>query len=123
MVLGHNGHAISADQLARGRFVGSGQVEQVVRSAAGLTLAHQVVVLGPADHLAAMGDGLHVILILVARLIQGILAKRQEEWLINQQDSRFQLKNVVRLFDFFCLSLCTSHTCRICHVFKRGFFS
>lgn len=101
MVLGHNGHAISADQLARGWFVGSGQVEQVVRSAAGLTLTHQVVILGPADHLAAMGDGLHVILILVARLIQGILAKRQEEWLISQQDSRFQLKNVVRLLFLF----------------------
>lgn len=73
MVLGHNGHAVCADQLARGWFIGSGQVEQVIRYVAWLAFTHQVIILGPADHLATMGDGLHVILILVARLIQGIL--------------------------------------------------
>lgn len=69
MVLGHNGHAVCTDQLARGWFVGSGQVEQVMCRVAGLPFTHQVIILSLADHLAAMGDGLHVILILVARLI------------------------------------------------------
>lgn len=84
MVLGHNGHAIRADQLARGWFVGSSQVEEVVRWVAGLTFTDHVIILSLADHLAAMGDGLHVILILVAWLIQGILGERQDERLINQ---------------------------------------
>lgn len=127
-MLGHNGHAVRADQLARGWLVGPGQVEQVVRRAAGLTLTHQVIILGLADHLAAMGDGLHVILILVARLIQGILGERQEERLINQQDNIFDNQNfaftiastrkvgsgeivmfllAISLAPF---SLCTSHT-------------
>lgn len=86
-MLGHDGHAVCADQLAGGRFIGSSQVKEVVHRVAGLTFAHQVIILGLADHLAAMGDGLHVILILMARLIQGILGKRQEERLIRQQDN------------------------------------
>lgn len=73
VVLGHDGHAVRADQLACGRLVGPGQVEQVVRRAARLAFTHQVIVLSLADHLAAVGDGLHVILVLVARLIQGVL--------------------------------------------------
>lgn len=54
MVLGHDGHAVRADQLARGWFVGSGQVEEVVYRAAGLAFAHQVIIFGLADHLAAV---------------------------------------------------------------------
>ena len=76
MLLGHDGHAVRADQLARGRFIGSGQVEEVVHCVAGLTVTHQVIVLGLADHLAAVGDGLHVVLVLMARLIQGVLGER-----------------------------------------------
>lgn len=85
MVLGHNGHAVHADQLARGWFIGSSQVEQVILRVARLAFTHQVIVLSLAHHLAAMGDGLHIILILMARLVQGILGKRQEEWFISQQ--------------------------------------
>ena len=78
VVLGHDGRPICADQLARGRLVRSSQVEQVVIGAAWLALAQQVVILGLADHLAAMGDSLNVILILMAWLIQGILVKRED---------------------------------------------
>lgn len=87
MVLGHNGHAIRTDQLSCRWFVGSCQVEQVVHVVAGPTFMHQVIILSLADHLAAMGDGLHVILILMARLIQGILG--EEKWLITQQNTAF----------------------------------
>lgn len=73
MVLGHNSHAISADQLACGWLVGSSQVEKVIRRATGLVFSNHVIILSPADHLAAMGDRLHVILVFVARLVQGIL--------------------------------------------------
>lgn len=83
MVLGHNGHAVCTDQLSRRWFVGAGQVEQVVLVVAGPMFTHQVIILCLADHLAAMGDRLHVILILMARLIQGILI--EEKWSINQQ--------------------------------------
>lgn len=140
-MLGHDGHAVRADQLARGGFVGPGQVEQVVCRVAGLPFARQVVVLGFADHLAAMGDGLHVILVLVARLVQGVLGERQrqEERLINQQDNIFHNQNVAFAIAFmrkavsgkmvlFCLaislvpfSLYTSHTFLLCRVFYRGF--
>lgn len=34
---------------------------------------HQVIILSLTDHLAAMGDGLHVILIFMTGLVQGIL--------------------------------------------------
>ena len=74
-MLGHDSHAVRADQLTRGGFVGPRQVEEVVGRAAGLTVTRQVIVLHPADHLAAMGDGLNIVLILVARLIQCILGK------------------------------------------------
>lgn len=87
MVLGHNGHAIRTDQLSCRWFIGSCQVEQVVHVVAGPTFTHQVIILSLADHLAAMGDRLHVILILMARLIQGILG--EEKWLINQQNTAF----------------------------------
>ena len=66
MVLGHDSHAVCADELARGWFIRSGQVEQVICRVTRLAFPHQVIILGPADHLAAMGDGLDVILILVA---------------------------------------------------------
>lgn len=62
--LGHNGHAVHSDELARGWLVGPSQVEQVI--GARLTISYQVIILCSADHLAAMGDGLHVVLILVA---------------------------------------------------------
>lgn len=80
MVLGNNGHAIGTDQLSCGWFVGSCQVEQVVHVVARPTFARQVIVFSLADNLAAMGDRLHVILILMARLIQGILG--EEKWLV-----------------------------------------
>lgn len=138
MALGHNGHAVGADQLARGWFVGPGQVEEVVHRVAGFTLAHQVIVLSLAEHLAAMGDGLHVVLVLVARLIQGVLGERQEERLINQQDDISDSQNVAFTIAFtrkvvsgeivmslLALSLVlfsfhTSHTCRLCPVFYCG---
>lgn len=34
---------------------------------------HQVIILSLTDHLAAMGDGLHVILIFMTGLVQGVL--------------------------------------------------
>lgn len=79
MLLRHNDRAVRADQLACGWFVGSSQVEQVIRRVAGLVFTYQVIVLGLAHHLAAMGDGLHIILILVAWLVQGILGERHKE--------------------------------------------
>lgn len=94
MVLGHNGHAVRTDQLARGWFVGSGQVEEVVHCVASVTIPHHVIILRLANHLAAMGDGLNIILILVARLVQGILEERQEAWLINQQGNLSDSQNV-----------------------------
>lgn len=54
MVLGHDDHAVCADQLTCGWFVGSSQVEQIVSCTAWLAFTHQVIVLGFADHLAAM---------------------------------------------------------------------
>lgn len=138
MVLGHNGHAVRADQLARGWFVGSGQVEEVVHRIAGFTFTHQVIILSLAEHLAAVGDGLHVVLVLVARLIQSVLGERREEWLINQQDGISDSQNVAFTIAFtrtvvsvevvmslLALSLVlfssgASHTCRLCHVFYCG---
>lgn len=38
----------------------------------------QVIVLSLADHLAAMGDGLHVILVFMTRLVQGILQREKK---------------------------------------------
>lgn len=75
--LRHDGHAVGADELARCGFVGSRQVEEVVHRV-GFTLAHEVIVLGPADHLAAVGDGLYVILVLVAGLIQSVLRDKKK---------------------------------------------
>ena len=95
-MLGHDDHAVCADQLACGWFVGSSQVELVIGRAAWLLFTHQVVIFSLTDHLAAMGDGLHVILILVARLIQGILVERgQEELFINIFNNRV---------GFFCMA-------------------
>lgn len=34
---------------------------------------HQVIILSLTDHLAAMGDGLHVIFIFMTGLVQGVL--------------------------------------------------
>lgn len=65
-LLGHNGHTVDTDQLPRCWFVGSSLVEQVVHVGAGPPFTHQVVVLGLADHLAAMRDCLHIVLVLVA---------------------------------------------------------
>lgn len=72
-MLRHDDHAVSTDQLACRWFVGSSQVEQVVGSATWFAIPGQVVVLSLTDHLTAMGDGLYIIFILVARLVQGIL--------------------------------------------------
>lgn len=44
-------------------------------AATGLPGSAESLVLIAADHLALVGDGLHVILILVARLVQGMLGK------------------------------------------------
>lgn len=79
MALGHDDHAVCADQLACRWFIGSSQVEQVVGSAAWFVVARQVVILSLTDHLTAMGDGLHIVLVLVARLIQGILRDKDGE--------------------------------------------
>lgn len=73
LVLRHNSHAVSADQLACGGLIGSSQVEKVIRCATRLVFSNHVIILSPADHLAAMGDRLHVVLIFVARLVQSIL--------------------------------------------------
>lgn len=74
VVLGQDDHAFCADQLACGGLVGSSQVEEIVGRAAWLAFTHQVVILCFADNLAAMGDGLHIVLILMARLVQCVLA-------------------------------------------------
>lgn len=72
-MLGHNSHAVSADQLACGWLIGSSQVEKVISRATRLVFSNHVIILSPADHLATMGDRLYVILVFVARLVQGIL--------------------------------------------------
>lgn len=114
MVLGHNGHAICTDQLSCRWFVGSCQVEQVVHVVAGPTFMHQMIILSLADHLTAMGDRLHIILILMARLIQGILG--EEKWLITQQNTAFT--ETVVFGRWYCFHS-TSHTYCFCHVFYR----
>lgn len=79
MVLGHNSHAICTDQLACSWFISSGQIEEVISRGTRLVFAHQVIILSLTDHLTPMGNCLHIVLILVARLIQGILEERQSE--------------------------------------------
>lgn len=78
VVLGQDDHAVCADQLARGGLVGSSQVEEVVGWAARLAFTHEVVILCSSDNLAAMGDGLDIVLILMARLIQCVLVERRQ---------------------------------------------
>lgn len=77
--LGHDGHTVGANQLPGGGLVRAGQVEKIVgRGGARLVLADHVIVFGAAGNLAAMRDGLNVVLVLVARLVQGVLG---ESWL------------------------------------------
>ena len=68
-----DGPPLGGDQLARGGVVRPGQAVQVW---GGRPLAvGQALVLLPANHLALVGDGLDVVLVLVARLVQGMLGK------------------------------------------------
>lgn len=76
-MLRHNSHAVHTDQLSCCWFIGSRKVEQVVQVVP--TFACQVLILSFTDHLAAMGDGLHVILIFMTRLVQGILEREEKE--------------------------------------------
>ena len=56
--------------------VGSYVPARQYRSGGGRPLAvGQALVLLPANHLALVGDGLDVVLVLVARLVQGMLGK------------------------------------------------
>lgn len=91
-LLGHDGQAVGADQLARGRLVRPGQVEEVVHRVARFAVAHQVVVLGLTEHLAAVGDGLHVVLVFVARLVQGVLGESgsRVSFLLNENNKNFE---------------------------------
>lgn len=68
--------SFSSDDLARGGVVGAGQVEEVGgRGAAGrLGVVGEALVLLPAHYLALVRDCLDVVLILVAGLVQGVLA-------------------------------------------------
>lgn len=73
MVLRHNSHAVHTDQLSCCWFIGSRKVEQVIQVVPRPAFMYQVIILSLTDHLAAMGDGLHVILIFMTGLVQGIL--------------------------------------------------
>lgn len=76
-LLGHNGHAVHTDQLTSRWFIGSGQVEEVVGWAVWFAFSHQQIVLSLADHLAAVGNRLDIIFVLVAGLVQGVLWGRR----------------------------------------------
>lgn len=75
--LAEDGHPISSEQLATGGVVGAGQVVQVLKAAARLFVTAQTLVLLAAHHLALMRDCLHIVLIFMARLIQGMLGRRK----------------------------------------------
>lgn len=68
-----DGHAIGCHQASSGRIVGARQVIEVLLVLV-LAAPHHLLVLLPPDHLALVGDGLYIVLILVARLVQGVLS-------------------------------------------------
>lgn len=67
-----DGHAVGCHQASSGRIVGARQVIEVLLVLV-LAAPHHLLVLLPPDHLALVGDGLYIVLILVARLVQGVL--------------------------------------------------
>ena len=67
--LAEDGHPICSEQLATGGVVGAGQVVQVLKAAARLSVTTEALIFLTAHHLALMRDCLHVILIFMARLI------------------------------------------------------
>lgn len=67
-----DGHTVSCHQASGGRIVGARQVIEVLLVLV-LAAPHHLLVLLPPDHLALVGDGLNVVLILVAGLVQGVL--------------------------------------------------
>ena len=67
-----DGHAVSCHQASSGRIIGARQVIEVLLVLV-LAAPHHLLVLLPPDHLALVGDGLYIVLILVAGLVQGVL--------------------------------------------------
>lgn len=133
-VLGHNGHAVDTDQLSRCWFIGSSQVEQVVGVGARPPFAHQVVVLSLADHLAAVRDCLHIVLVFMAWLIQGILEEENGSeletfhlWLLTSCIKNCSDKNSMRLLAISLVQFefpCKQTTVSIWHsLFQKKFWT
>lgn len=67
-----DGHAVGVEDHAGGGLVGAGQVIEVLAVLVLLGLDHLLVLL-QADNQTLVGDGLHVVLINVRRLVEGSL--------------------------------------------------
>lgn len=67
-----NGHAVGRHQAPRGGVVGARQVVEVPSVLVLAAPCHLLILLAPYD-LALVGDGLHVVLVLMAGLVQRVL--------------------------------------------------
>lgn len=64
--------------MAGGGVVGPSQVVEVLAVAIGLPGSTELLIFITADHLALVGDGLNIVFVFVARLVQGMLQENRE---------------------------------------------